>query len=136
MSAMRTFRSLTVRPSVADVTAGPAKVATNSLLRNVARETLRRQIAKKDSIMPKLIVTHEVDDVAHWLASPKREELLAGVATNITTFVLPGDANQVAVSMDVADMDALDALMKSDAGAEAMKSDGVRPDTVVIYVNG
>jgi hypothetical protein len=37
--------------------------------------------------MPKLIVTHEVDDIEHWLASPKREEVFGGVATNIRTFV-------------------------------------------------
>ena len=86
--------------------------------------------------MPKLVVTHEVNDVAHWLASPKREEVFAGVATNITTYVLPGDSNRVAVSMDVADMDALDALMKSDAAAEAMTYDGVRPETLTIYVEG
>jgi hypothetical protein len=86
--------------------------------------------------MPKLVVTHEVDDVAHWLASPKREEVFAGVASNITTFVLPGDASRVALSMDVADMDAFGALMKSDAVAAAMKYDGVRPETVVVYVKG
>jgi hypothetical protein len=86
--------------------------------------------------MPKLIVTHEVDDVAHWLASPKREEVFAGVTTNITTFVLPGDSNRVALSMDVADMGSFDELMKSDAAAEAMKYDGVRPDTIVMYVKG
>ena len=86
--------------------------------------------------MPKLIATHEVDDVAHWLASPKREEVFAGVATNITTFVLPGDPNRVALSMEVADMDAFDAVMKSEAGAAAMKYDGVRPGTVVVYMKG
>ena len=84
----------------------------------------------------KLVVTHEVDDVAHWLASPKREEVFAGVATNITTFVLPRDASRIALSMDVADMDAFGALMKSDAVAAAMKYDGVRPETVVVYVKG
>ena len=84
--------------------------------------------------MPKLIATHEVDNVDHWLASPKRTEVFAGIATNLTTYVLPGDSNKVALTMDVADMDALDAMMKSDAGAEAMKHDGVRPDTVVMYV--
>ncbi|AXI49073.1 hypothetical protein C1J03_23365 (plasmid) [Sulfitobacter sp. SK012] len=86
--------------------------------------------------MPKLIATHEVDDVAHWLASSKRDEVFSGVATNLMTYVLPGDSNRVALSMDVADMDALDAMMKSDAGAEAMKHDGVRPSTVVMYVQG
>ena len=74
--------------------------------------------------MPKLIATHEVDDVAHWLASPKREEVFAGVATNITTFVHPSAPNRVALSMDVADMAAFDTLMKSEAAAAAMKYDG------------
>lgn len=82
--------------------------------------------------MPKLIATHEVNDVAHWLASPKRQEIFAGIATDLKTYVLLGDQNRVALSMDVADMDAFDSMLKSDTGAEAMKYDGVRPDTVVI----
>ncbi len=86
--------------------------------------------------MPKIMATHEVDDVAHWLASPKREQVFAGVATDITTFVLPGDAHRVAVAMDVADMAAFDAVMRSDAGAAAMAHDGVRPATLVVYVAG
>jgi hypothetical protein len=86
--------------------------------------------------MPKMIAIHEVDDVAHWLASPKREEVFAGVAKNITTFVHPADPNRVGLSMDVADMAAFEALMKSDAGAAAMKYDGVRPETVEVYLQG
>lgn len=86
--------------------------------------------------MPRLVATHEVEDVAHWLASPKRAEVFSGIATNLTTYVLPGDSNKVALSMDVADMDKLDAMMKSEAGAAAMKYDGVRPDTIVLYVQG
>lgn len=86
--------------------------------------------------MPKLIATHEVGDVAHWLASPKRADVFGGVATNITTFVLPGDTSRVALSMEVADMDAFDAVMKSEAGAAAMKYDGVRPETLVVYLEG
>ena len=84
--------------------------------------------------MTKLIVTHEVDDVAHWLASPVREQALAGIATNLTTYVLPGGSNRVALSMDVADMDAFDAMMKTDMAAKAMKQDGVRPETMVMYI--
>lgn len=84
--------------------------------------------------MPKLIATHEVDDVAHWLASPKREEVFASVAKNIVTFVQPGAPNRVGVSMDINDLEAFDAIMKSSAGVEAMKYDGVRPDTVVVYL--
>lgn len=86
--------------------------------------------------MPRIIATHEVDDVAHWLASPRRAEVFAGVATNITTCVLPGDAHRVAVAFDVADMAAFEAVIKSEAGAAAMKYDGVRPETLVVYVEG
>lgn len=86
--------------------------------------------------MPKIVATHEVDDVAHWLASPKREEVLASVATNITTFVDPNDPHRVALSMDVSDMEAFRAIIDSDAGADAMKYDGVRPETLTFYVKG
>ena len=86
--------------------------------------------------MPRLIATHEVDDVAHWLASPKRAEVFGGVATDITTYVLSGDLNRVALSMEVADMAAFESVMKSEAGAAAVKFDGVRPETLLVYVEG
>jgi hypothetical protein len=86
--------------------------------------------------MPKLIATHDVDDVAHWLASPKRAEVFTGIATNLHTYVLPGGGKKVAVSMEVANLDALDAMLKSDEGAAAMKYDGVHPDTLVMYIEG
>ncbi len=85
-------------------------------------------------LMPKLIATHEVDDVAHWLSSPKRVEVFGSVAKDICTFVDPSDPHRVGLSMDVADMDAFQAIMTSDAGAEAMKYDGVRPETLVVLV--
>jgi len=84
--------------------------------------------------MARLIATHEVDDVAHWSASPKREEVFGSVATDIRTFVDPSRANHVGLTMNVLDMDAFQAVMESEAGAEAMKYDGVHPDTLVVYV--
>lgn len=84
--------------------------------------------------MPKLIATHEVDDTAHWLASPRRQEVFGSVATNIRTFVDLGNPTRVGVSMDIADLEAFEAVIKSEAGAAAMKYDGVRPDTLVVYI--
>jgi hypothetical protein len=84
--------------------------------------------------MPRLIATHEVDDVAHWTSSPKREEVFASVATDIRTFVDPSRPNHVGLSMDVADMAAFQAVMESEAGAAAMQYDGVHPDTIAVYV--
>ncbi|MBT8161538.1 MULTISPECIES: hypothetical protein [Arthrobacter] len=85
--------------------------------------------------MPTVIGHHDVKDKDHWLASPKREEVFGPLGvTNIRTFVNPQNPTQVAVLMDVPDMDAVMALMQSEAGAEAMEYDGVLPETLVILV--
>jgi len=84
--------------------------------------------------MPRLIATHDVDDVAHWLSSPKRAEVFGDVATDIVTFVDPQNPKRVGLSMNVRDMDAFRAIMQSAAGADAMKYDGVHPDTLVLLV--
>ena len=85
--------------------------------------------------MPTVIGHHDVKDKDHWLASPKREELFGPLGvTNIRTFVNPQNPTQVAVLMDVADMDELVAAMQSEAAGEAMKHDGVVPETLVILV--
>jgi hypothetical protein len=54
--------------------------------------------------------------------------------TNIRTFVNPDSPTQLAVLMDVPDMDALKGAMQSDAAAEAMAHDGVVPESLVILV--
>jgi hypothetical protein len=84
--------------------------------------------------MPRLIATHEVDDVAHWLSSPKRGEVFGDVATEIVTFVDPKNPTHVGLSMNVHDMAGFQAIMESPAGADAMMYDGVHPDTLVLLV--
>ncbi len=85
--------------------------------------------------MPTVIGHHDVKDTAHWLASPKREEVFGPLGvTNIRTFVDPQNSNRVAVLMDVADMDVVMAAMETPALAEAMEYDGVLPETLVILV--
>jgi hypothetical protein len=85
--------------------------------------------------MPTVIAHHDVKDKDHWLASPRREEVFGPLGvTNIRTFVDPGNPAQVAVLMDVADMDALMAAMSTEPMSEAMAHDGVLPETLVILV--
>jgi hypothetical protein len=84
--------------------------------------------------MPRVIATHEVDDVAHWLSSPERAEVFGDVATDIVTYVDPQDPKRVGLSMTVSDMAAFQAIMESAAGAAAMKYDGVHADTLVLLV--
>jgi hypothetical protein len=85
--------------------------------------------------MPSVIGYHDVKDQKHWLASPKREEFFGPLGvTNIRTFIDPQNPTRVAVSMDVADMDALMAAMQTPPMAEAMDYDGVVAETLVILV--
>ncbi|MGL6280362.1 MAG: hypothetical protein ACRC50_12510 [Gaiella sp.] len=85
--------------------------------------------------MPTVMAYHDVEDVQHWLSSPKREEVFAPIGvTNIRTFVDPRNPARVGLLMDVADMDALMATMETQAAADAMAYDGVRPETLVMLV--
>jgi hypothetical protein len=85
--------------------------------------------------MPTIVAHHKITDKAHWLASPKRKELFGPLGiTNIRTFVDPQNPTRAAVLMDVPDMEALMAAMKSKAATDAMAYDGVLPETLVILV--
>jgi len=79
-----------------------------------------------------LIAFHEVDDVEHWLGSPKRDEFFGPLGITVRTFVDPEGSNRTGVVLDVPDVAAFQEAMESEAAAEAMSFDGVRPDTIVI----
>ena len=86
--------------------------------------------------MPTVIGHHDISKGKdHWLTSPKRQEFFGPLGvTNMRTFVNPENPTQVAVLMDVADLDALMAAMQSEAAAEAMAHDGVVPESLVILI--
>jgi hypothetical protein len=85
--------------------------------------------------MPTVIVTHDVEDTAHWLSSPKREEVFGPVGvTNIRTFVNPQNRTNVGLVMDVADMDAVMAMLESDEGRAAAEYDGVVVETIAFFI--
>ena len=84
--------------------------------------------------MPTLVVFHEVDDVDHWLASPKREEVFGPLGITIRTFRDPEGSNRVGLIAEIPDMAAFQEIMESEAGADAMKFDGVRPETLMTLV--
>ena len=82
--------------------------------------------------MPTLIAFHEVDDVDHWLGSPKRAEVFGPLGITVRTFKDPEGSNRVGLIAEIPDMEAFQELMQSEAGAAAMEHDGVRPETLVI----
>ena len=85
--------------------------------------------------MATLLVFHEVDDVDHWLASPRRDEFFGPIGITARTFRDPGNPNRVGVIFDgVPDLETFEQGMQSDEAAEAMKVDGVRPETIITLV--
>jgi hypothetical protein len=86
--------------------------------------------------MPTLIVFHEVDDVDHWLASPKRREYFGPRDMMMRTFRDPEGSNRVGLIVEVPSIEAWQAALQTEEAAEAMKYDGVRPETIVALVEG
>ncbi len=85
--------------------------------------------------MPSIVVHHGVDDIQHWLSSPTREQFFGPLGiTNIRTYTDPQNPGQVALTMDVPDVDALVSALQTPEAADAMKNDGVHADTVVLLV--
>lgn len=80
------------------------------------------------------MIFHEVDDVDHWLGSPRRRELFGPLGMSVRTFVDPEKTNRVGLIVEVPDMDTFQRMMESEAAADAMEFDGVRPDTILVLV--
>ncbi len=83
--------------------------------------------------MATYVITHEVDDVEHWLSSPKREELFGSMGITVRTFRDSGGSNKTALIAEIPDMEAFQEVMRSEAAADAMKHDGVNPETLLIF---
>ena len=84
--------------------------------------------------MATVMIFHEVDDVEHWLRSPRREEFFGPLGMTARTFVDPGKTNRVGLIAEVPDVETLLAALATEAAADAMKADGVRPETIVMLV--
>ncbi len=86
--------------------------------------------------MPTLLVFHEVDDVDHWLASPKREEFFRPLGMTARAFRDGEGSNRVGLVVEVPDIAEWEQAMQRPEAAEAMRHDGVRPETIVTMVEG
>lgn len=64
--------------------------------------------------MPKLVIAHAVADVGRWLEGKAERAAAIGTAgTNVTDYVAADGSNNIAVTADVHDMEAAQALMES-----------------------
>ncbi|MBT8452445.1 MAG: hypothetical protein KJO40_10800 [Deltaproteobacteria bacterium] len=83
-----------------------------------------------------LMIFHEVDDVEHWVASPKREELFRPLGIKVRPFRDPQGSNRIGLIVETPDLETWHAALQTDHAQEAMKHDGVRPDTILELVQG
>lgn len=86
--------------------------------------------------MPKVVMTHAVVDVERWLEGKQERAAAIGMAgTNVTDYVAADGSKNIAVTVDIHDMDAAQALMASPPPeiAAQMESHGVIPP-VTVYV--
>jgi hypothetical protein len=86
--------------------------------------------------METLLVFHEVDDVDHWLASPKRDEFFSPRGMTVRAFRDPAGSNRVGLIAEVPDIPSWEAALQTEEAAAAMKHDGVRPETIMVLVGG
>jgi hypothetical protein len=82
------------------------------------------------------VIFHEVDDVEHWLQSPIRKEVFGPMGITVRTFRDPEGSNRVGLIAEIPDMGEFQEFMQTDAAAEAMKHDGVRPETLLVLDEG
>jgi len=82
------------------------------------------------------MIFHEVDDVEHWLTSPKRREFLGPLGITARPFVDQEQSNRVGLIAEVPSLELMQEALATPAAAEAMKFDGVRPDTIVMLTEG
>lgn len=83
------------------------------------------------------MIFHEVDDVDHWLGSPRREQFFGPAGIKVRTFVDPSKTNRVGLIADLPDsmsMDDFQKMLETPEAADAMKFDGVHPDTILMLV--
>ena len=85
--------------------------------------------------MAKILVTAEVEDAAKWEESFRTHgSLFSGYGVNSPILLGIGENNCVAVLEDVDDVEAVLATLEAPDNVEAMEADGVKRDTVQVFV--
>jgi len=77
-----------------------------------------------------MVITHDIVDIDRWLKGKvERATAIGSVGTNVTDYVALDGSNHVAVTADIDDLNAIQALLASPPPevAAQMESHGVRP---------
>jgi hypothetical protein len=83
--------------------------------------------------MPRIVITHAVQDVERWLGGKAERAAVSNGFTNVTDLVAMDGSRHAAVAFDVADLDGLKALLTSmppEVAAQAEEHGVIQPMTV------
>lgn len=84
--------------------------------------------------MPRVIITAQVEDSAKWEEGFRTHGELLRSMTSTVTYLATTDHNEVALYSEPVDLAKFLEVMDSPATAEAMAFDGVKRETVKIFV--
>jgi hypothetical protein len=87
--------------------------------------------------MPKVVITHAVRDIDRWLQgkAERAAAIESGTGSNVTDYVAQDGSNNIAITADVADVDAMKSMLAAPPAevVERMEAHGVvQPLTVYI----
>jgi muconolactone delta-isomerase len=85
--------------------------------------------------MPRIVITHAIQDVDRWLRGKAERAAALPGATNVTDLVALDGSKQAAVAFDVDDVDALTAMLSSmppEVAAQAESHGVIMPMTVYV----
>jgi len=87
--------------------------------------------------MPKVVVMHAVEEIDRWLAghAERVAAIEAGSGSNVTDFVAADGGTNIAITADVADLEALNSMLAAPSPevVAAMQAHGVVPP-LTVYV--
>ena len=87
--------------------------------------------------MPRVVITHAVVDIERWLEgkAARAAAIESGSGTNVTDYVAHDGSNNIAITADVQDLGALEAMLASPPPevAAKMEEHGVIPP-ITAYV--
>lgn len=87
--------------------------------------------------MPKVVITHAVEELDRWLAgsAERAAAIESGTGSNVTDYVAADGSNNIAITAEVADVDALKGMLAAPPPdvLEKMQAHGVvQPITAYI----
>jgi hypothetical protein len=79
--------------------------------------------------MPKVVITHAVEDIDRWLQGKEERAaaIQSGTGSNVTDYVAQDGSKNIAITADVADVDAMKSMLAAPSAevVEAMEAHGV-----------